>query len=152
MFFSKFSPTGSKVKEELGLTLFEELAKLDLLYDPFPWKAGHWQQLSKSEDEALFLLAQQEIIGWAVFKLIPSDSLAHLLKFLILPDFRKKGHGQILLKNALSELQSLNYLKFYLEVERNNNAISLYQKAGFRAIHEIPHFYGQGRNAIAMTR
>jgi len=152
MFFIKFSPEGEKIEELPLTTLFEGLAKLDALFDPYPWKLEHWQLLPKNENEALFLLGREKTIGWAIFKLIPSDSLAHLLKFLVLPDYRRSGFGEILLKNALAELGKHNYLKFYLEVEKGNPAIRVYQKLGFSKVHEIPNFYGQGRNAIAMTR
>lgn len=152
MFFIRFSPDGGSNKEVPSTSFFKELGKLDNTFDPYPWKIDHWQNLSESQDEALFLLGREKVMGWAIFKLVPSDSLAHLLKILILPEFRRKGLGEGLLKKALLELEKCNYLKFYLEVETGNPAILIYQRLGFSKVHEIPNFYGQGRNAIAMTR
>lgn len=152
MFFTRLTPVGEAIEETPLNSLFEDLAKWDELYDPYPWKAYQWLNLPESSDEALFLLGKEEIMGWALFKLIPSDGLAHLLKVLILPDFRRQGYGEVLLRNALLKLEKHKYLKFYLEVEKGNPAIFLYQGLGFSKVHEIPNFYGQGRNAIAMTR
>jgi ribosomal-protein-alanine N-acetyltransferase len=100
----------------------------------------------------MFLLGEDKILGWAIFKLIPADHLAHLLKILILPDYRGNKLGLTLLKNAISQLEGDKYLKFYLEVEKGNPAISIYKRLGFSIIHEIPNFYGMGRNAIVMMR
>lgn len=152
MFFTKFSPSGLKTQETPVANLFNNLANLDTLFDPYPWKLEHWLSLPDSKDEALFILQDKELLGWAIFKLIPSDSLAHLLKLLVPPEFRRKGYGESLLRKAISDLEEDNYLKFYLEVEKGNPAISIYQKAGFIKVHEIANFYGPGKNAIAMTR
>jgi ribosomal protein S18 acetylase RimI-like enzyme len=146
MFFSRFSP---KIED---LNLVNKLSELDTLFDPYPWKLDHWRAIIDSKDEAIFILQDKDLLGWAVFKLIPSDSLAHLLKLLIHPDFRRKGYGEDLLKRSISELEKDNYLKFYLEVEKGNPAIFIYQRLGFTPVHEISNFYGQGRNAIAMSR
>lgn len=152
MFFTKFSLSGLKTIETPTANLFNNLANLDTLFDPYPWKLDHWLALQESQDETLFILQDKELLGWAIFKLISSDSLAHLLKLLVPPDLRRKGYGEGLLKMAIAELEKDNYLKFYLEVEKGNPAISIYQKAGFIKVHEIANFYGQGRNAIAMSR
>jgi ribosomal protein S18 acetylase RimI-like enzyme len=152
MFFINFSPDWTKIDKVVPEALFKDLAKLDTVFDPHPWKLDHWLALADSQDEALFTLGVEKIIGWAVFKLVPADNLAHLLKILILPEYRKNGLGETLLKKSISQLKENKYLKFYLEVEKGNPAISIYKKNGFLIIHEIPNFYGQGRNAIVMMR
>ena len=86
MFFSKFSP---KIED---LNLVNKMAELDALFDPYPWKVDHWLAMVDCKDEALFIMQDKDLLGWAVFKLIPADSLAHLLKLLIHPDFRRKGY------------------------------------------------------------
>jgi ribosomal-protein-alanine N-acetyltransferase len=152
MFFTNFSLEWKKIDKPAPDGLFKELAKFDTAFDPHPWKLDHWLTLADSQDEALFVLGEEKVIGWAVFKLVPADNLAHLLKILILPDYRKNGLGESLLKKSISQLKENKSLKFYLEVEKENPAISIYKKTGFQIIHEIPNFYGQGRNAIVMMR
>jgi len=152
MFFTNFSLDWKKIDKFAPEALFKELAKLDAIFDPYPWKLEHWSALVDSKEEGLFVLGEEKVIGWAVFKLVPADGLAHLLKILILPEHRKNGLGETLLKKSISQLKDNKYLKFYLEVEKGNPAISIYKKNGFLIIHEIPNFYGQGRNAIVMMR
>ncbi len=152
MFFTNFSLEWKKIDKSAPEALFKELAKFDTTFDHHPWKLDHWLALASSKDEALFVLGEEKVFGWAVFKLVPADNLAHLLKILILPEYRKNGLGETLLKNSISQLKDNKYLKFYLEVEKGNSAISIYRKNGFQIIHEIPNFYGQGRNAIVMMR
>ncbi len=150
MFFINFNLNWDLKNKNLNPNLFEEIAKLDNSFDPHPWKLDHW--LKRPDDEAIFVLQEDRIYGWAVYKLTSEEHLAHLLKIHILKEFRGRGLGENLLRKSMAVLEGHKYLKFYLEVEKGNPAISIYSKNEFSSIHEIQNFYGQGRNAIVMMR
>jgi len=139
-------------EEKFDETLLGDITKFDLSFDPRPWSEKIWEDLPNDEWEALFVLKEGEkLLGMAVFRLSIEEQLAHLLKFLISPDRRREGLGEKLLSKAFEVLAGKNIEKIYLEVEKGNPAIFLYQKLGLKKIHEIADFYGPGRPGLVMN-
>lgn len=131
--------------------LLDEIKEIDQKFDPAPWPPLVWEELREQELDALFIFTQNEtVIGFANFKLSREESLAHLLKVLIIPSKRRKGLGLKLLKMAFETLQGQGLSKVYLEVEKGNPAFLIYEKLGLKKIHEIADFYGAGRPALVM--
>jgi ribosomal-protein-alanine N-acetyltransferase len=82
-----------------------------------------------------------------------ADSFCHLLKIVIIPDYRKRGLGKILLENSLNQLQLIGCTQFFLEVEETNTAArDLYLSFDFKIIHRKKDFYGTGRMALIMFK
>lgn len=54
----------------------------------------------------------------------------------IYPQYRSKGIGTTLLKNFLDFLRQKNYTQISLSVQKNNYAINMYKKAGFKIVSE----------------
>jgi ribosomal-protein-alanine N-acetyltransferase len=131
-----------------------ELYELDLNYFPTPWTIESWETLFLNHDRSLFLLNyNKKIMGFILFEKSVADSFAHLIKILIHPDIRSKGHSKNFLNKAIFHLESLNCSNLFLEVEESNTAAQkLYLSVGFKAIHVKKHFYGTNRSAIIMTR
>ncbi len=131
-----------------------ELFELDRNYFPTPWTIESWVTLFLNQDRSLFLLiCNNKIVGFILFEKSVADSFAHLIKILIHPDFRLKGHSKDFLNKSIFHLESLNCYNLFLEVEENNTAAQkLYLSVGFKAIHVKKHFYGTNRSAIIMTR
>jgi ribosomal-protein-alanine N-acetyltransferase len=94
-----------------------------------------------------------EIIGFALFDTNHVDSFAHLVKIVILPNYRSKGLGERLLKSCIDALiQNEQIYNLFLEVEVTNlSAIKLYKKMNFKIIHSKKDFYGAGKDAYIMT-
>jgi hypothetical protein len=61
--------------------------------------------------------------------------------------------GRRLLEAMLHDLKARGVKRCFLEVERtNDSAVRLYERNGFRAIDELPEYYGEGRAGIRMVR
>ncbi|MBM6832843.1 GNAT family N-acetyltransferase [Megamonas hypermegale] len=58
------------------------------------------------------------------------------LAMSIYPQYRSKGIGTTLLKNFLDFLRQKNYTQISLSVQKNNYAINMYKKAGFKIVSE----------------
>lgn len=80
-----------------------------------------------------------------------SGTTGRLYSIAVEPEFRGKGLGKSLLAECLDVLRRENVSACMLEVDdRNKYAIALYQKAGFKKIRLLPHYYGQGNHGWKM--
>jgi len=153
MYFFNFNLVQSSIKKiiegKVSSDVLEQLTHLDKSFDPRPWPYEVW--MKPSGHEAIFILSEGlEILGLAVFRLSFEEGLAHLLKFLIIPDRRREGLGELVLSKAMEILKGRKLDKVYLEVEKGNPAFFLYQKLGLKKIHEIVDFYGPDRPGLVM--
>ena len=128
-------------------TEIKKLISWDKSHFPTPWTDGQWLELGK-EDDYLLVVAPQ---GFALFKLFKIEGLAHLLKVVTLPESRGQGLAKSLLSESILKIKELGLERFYLEVEEGNlPAQRLYQSLGFKNLHLIKNFYGQGRHGQTM--
>jgi len=80
-----------------------------------------------------------------------SGTTGRLYSIAVDPEFRGKGLGKALLAECLDVLRRENISACMLEVDdRNKHAIALYQKAGFKKMRLLPHYYGQGNHGWKM--
>ncbi|GGJ48725.1 GNAT family N-acetyltransferase [Deinococcus roseus] len=71
-----------------------------------------------------------------------TESRAGIYAFRVHPDFRRKGLGELLMRQVLFDLQQQGYQQVWLEVNSSNPpAIALYKKLGF----EVSVNYGYYR-------
>lgn len=54
----------------------------------------------------------------------------------IYPQYRNKGIGTSLLKNFLTFLREKNYTQISLSVQKNNYAVNMYKKLGFKIVSQ----------------
>lgn len=54
----------------------------------------------------------------------------------IYPQYRNKGIGTSLLKNFLTFLRKKNYTQISLSVQKNNYAVNMYKKLGFKIVSQ----------------
>lgn len=54
----------------------------------------------------------------------------------IYPQYRNKGIGTSLLKNFLTFLRQKNYNQISLSVQKNNYAVNMYKKLGFKIVSQ----------------
>ncbi|AFZ71038.1 ribosomal-protein-alanine acetyltransferase [Caldisphaera lagunensis DSM 15908] len=83
-----------------------------------------------------------------------SHKVGHVISIAVLPEYRKKGIGTALLKEAISRMKdNYNAESVYLEVRvSNNDAISLYKKMGFEEVRIIKEYYRDGEDAYVMVK
>lgn len=58
------------------------------------------------------------------------------LAMSIYPQYRNKGIGTSLLKNFLTFLRQKNYTQISLSVQKNNYAVNMYKKLGFKIVSQ----------------
>jgi len=77
----------------------------------------------------------------------------HVVSVAVLPEHRKKGIGEALVKEAMNAMKLYNAKQCYLEVRVTNDpAVSLYKKLGFEVTRTVNGYYADGENAHVMTR
>ncbi|MGX7425761.1 ribosomal protein S18-alanine N-acetyltransferase [Aerococcus sanguinicola] len=98
----------------------------------------HAQVFAYYEEEILLALAQ--------FQFLAGE--AELLNLAVLPNFQRKGLGETLLREGISQLKVLGLERIFLEVRANNrSAQALYQKLGFDRLAVRPNYYQDGEDA-----
>lgn len=76
-----------------------------------------------------------------------------LLILAVLPEYRRHGIGETLLKRLLSGAKRRGAEKMFLEVRQSNlSAQSLYVKQGFEQVAMRKKYYPDGENALVMVK
>ncbi|MBF0206180.1 MAG: GNAT family N-acetyltransferase [Oligoflexia bacterium] len=134
-----------------GPPLFrEELYKLDQLMIDQSWSVDAWNGVWQTPNNYL-LATLSPIIGFALFLRSPTEKLGHLLKVVILPEYRSQGLAEKLLRTSFEVLGQQGLDRIYLEVACNNlAAIGLYHKLGMKQINYCKNFYGPQQDAYKM--
>ncbi len=118
-----------------------------------PWNIRSFEYELGHKDTILKVaVLNSRIIGYVCIRTILD--VTHILNLAVLPEFRRKGIGSMLLKDALKELtQSKNDINLItLEVRESNiAAINLYEKFGFKVIGKRVGYYQKPyENAVIM--
>lgn len=91
-------------------------------------------------DQAMVAERDGQIVGTAWCRIM--DDYGHIdektpsLAISLLPAYRGQGIGTELLKTFLELLRKKGYHKVSLSVQKENDAVNMYQKAGFQTIIE----------------
>jgi len=103
---------------------------LDEMYD----KVSLTQQLNSSHQ---FFIAHKggEAIGFA--SVSKEDGFFKLNKLYVLPAMQNTGAGKKLLHAVIEYVQKHGGIKLLLQVNRNNPAVSFYNKMGFVILYEF---------------
>lgn len=106
-----------------------------------PWSEKQFTDGFSSGFQHFFVCeAGGKIIGFIALSSVAGD--CEILNVAVLPDHRKSGIGQALVKAAEEFFVSRNGENIFLEVRKSNiNAISLYEKCGFEKISERKNYY-----------
>lgn len=90
--------------------------------------------------------------GFSNFKKLGFVKKGHVVSIAVLPEFRKKGIGRILVEEALKGVKQRNCDELYLEVRcSNNDAVRLYEKLGFIIKQRLKSYYRDGEDAYLMA-
>ncbi len=103
---------------------------------------GSWLTLARLDGATL---------GFALMRSIFDES--ELLLLAIDPLWRGRHIGEALLRDCIIAGRLRGIISMHLEVRSNNNAIRLYEKAGFRHVNTRPAYYrgadGQMHDALS---
>ena len=118
-----------------------------------PWDIRSFEYELDYKDTILKVaVLNNQIIGYVCVRTILD--VTHILNLAVLPEFRRRGIGSMLLRDALNELKRLkpDINLITLEVrESNTAAIKLYEKFGFKVMGKRISYYDKPHeNAIIM--
>ena len=93
-------------------------------------------------------------VGLSNFGLGGIVKKGHVVSIAVLPEHRRKGIGDAIIKKSMEKMQkTYNAKQCYLEVRITNEpAIGMYKKLGFEATRTIKGYYADGEDAYVMTK
>ncbi|XP_028808461.1 uncharacterized protein LOC114763031 [Neltuma alba] len=108
------------------------------------------QELRKKNSGLLYLDVDGEIIGYVMYSW-PSSLYASITKLAVKEQWRRQGHGEILLKAAIEKCRTRKVARILLHVDPTRTpALTLYKKRGFQVDALIEGYYSSDRNAYRM--
>ncbi len=129
----------------------DSITRLERQIFPDPWSRESFKFEITENKFSMPLILENEgnIIGYAIVWKIYEEF--HIANIAIRPEEQGKKYGYFLLKSILELVDDCRYA--ILEVrEKNERAIRLYQKYGFRTIMKRPRYYRNGETALVMQK
>ena len=119
---------------------------------PCPWSEGtFYMELENDVSKFKVLDLGDEVIGYYDLWICADE--AHLLNVAVAPPNRRRGYGEMMLEDAMSEARRAKCARIVLEVRIGNvAAIGLYEKFGFKKVAQRPRYYADGENADIMVK
>ncbi len=115
----------------------EEIKKIDEI----SLKADHsLNYFKRNLNNTIVAIEEKKIIGYFMFK----NQIA--MNLVVHPDYRDKGIGKILVKEAMKKSKKL----ISRTREDNTNALEFLKHLGFKYKRKIERYYKNGDNAIEM--
>jgi ribosomal-protein-alanine N-acetyltransferase len=120
---------------------------------PTPWPPYAFREEIESNRMARYLVvrAGDRVIAYAGIWLMVDE--AHVTTFAVLPAYRRRGIGGLLLSDLMRLSADLGAVVCTLEVRLSNAAArKLYQEFGFKPVSVRPRYYSDnGEDALIMT-
>lgn len=122
---------------------------------PAPWSPGLFLHELRIPFSRLTLARLDDgagrVVGYVCRWLIGDE--VHILNLAVDPDHRRRGIGRALLAHVLDEAAAAGARVATLEVRRGNEAAaSLYRRHGFTETGVRRNYYGEGADAVVMSR
>ena len=120
---------------------------------PTPWPPYAFRQELETNRLARYIVvrASDRVIAYAGIWLMVDE--AHVTTFAVLPAYRRRGIGGLLLAQLMELCADLGAVVCTLEVRLSNGAARrLYQEFGFKPVGVRPRYYtDNGEDALIMT-
>ncbi len=120
-----------------------EVMDIERVCSANPWSRSSFAYEVGSKDSVFKVsLCGEQVIGFVCLRTMLD--ITHVLNIAVLPAFRRRGIGSVLLREAVRELRLLkpDMVSCTLEVrESNSAAISLYERSGFKRTGKRVHYY-----------
>ena len=117
-----------------------------------PWTSGDIETLITDwNKKCLIADLAGEVVGYVGAETVLDE--CNIGNIVVDKDKRGRGYATILMDILLNNLKNRGIRKVFLEVETDNvPAIALYEKCGFVRYGQRRDYYGQGRDAILMSK
>ena len=129
-----------------------QIAQLEQLCFSLPWSENSIRY-ELTNPLALWLVA---VDGDVVTGYVGSQSVmgeADMMNLAVLPDYRRQGIGEMLVKRLVEELTAKAVSSLTLEVRASNTgAIELYNKLGFNQVGRRPNYYKNPKEDALILR
>ena len=127
-----------------------QVAQIEKICFPCPWSEEQFETaLTDNYTELYGLIYQDKIVSYLLCSVV--IDYAEILNIATLPEYRKKGFAEELLKYWLN-FEHIKNIKIILEVRAKNfPAQNLYKKFGFQQIHIRKNYY-KDDDALVMER
>lgn len=130
-----------------------QVAQLDTLCFAVPWsKKSFENEMTNNLACYHVLLAGEKVIGYGGYWHVLNE--AHVTNIAVLPAYRRKGCGSMLLAHMILDAQKNGVDTMTLEVRISNYAArTLYERYGFCQTGLRPGYYSDNReDALIMTK
>ncbi len=117
----------------------EKIMQIERCAHSHPWRRSSFEDCLKGRQKCWLAEYKNSLVGYVVVTHAGGD--AELLNLAVLPEFQRKGIGQLLLTHAMQLVQGKADMLF-LEVRvSNRKAIALYSREGFFEIGNRKNYY-----------
>ena len=109
----------------------DQISKIEKETNRYPWSSNNFKSSLNAGNSSIVLKDKRDIIGYAFFSVIGTDS--HLLNITVSKNYQGRGYGKKILEQVLFQSKVLGATIVFLEVRvSNKKAIDFYRKYGFR--------------------
>ena len=109
----------------------DQITRIENETNEYPWSLNNFESSLDAGNSSIVLKDRKNIIGYAFFSVIGTDS--HLLNITVSKDYQGRGYGKKILEKVLFQSKVLGATIIYLEVRVSNyRAIDFYEKFGFK--------------------
>ena len=119
---------------------------------PHPWTRGIFADCIRAGYDCFALQGGSRLIAYSIQSHAAGEN--HLLNLCVVPDWQKKGYGNLMLNHAIRQARLRQCSCMFLEVMPSNpSGIRLYEQKGFFIVGKRPDYYrdADGReDAIVM--
>lgn len=121
----------------------EEIAELEKMCFSEPWSENSLREELANETARFFVLRDSEkLLGYIGANNICNE--VYITNVAVNEKYRGKGYGKALVNHLIKQSELEKAFFITLEVRKSNeNAISLYEKCGFKKIGERKNFYSK---------
>ena len=129
-----------------------KLIELEKLCFSDPWTANLFEDEMDNPLVTYHLYFHgDKLIGYIGFLVVVDE--CQINNVAVHPDYRRKGMGKEMVGNVIRQTEEEGIKFWLLEVRANNEAaIMLYEGFGFVNVGLRRNYYGEGEDAILMTR
>ena len=118
----------------------DEIVKIENKSHLTPWTKKNFTDADNANNLFKVLKSESNIIGYYIALFAAEE--CQLLNITVRLELKKKGFGQLMLKNLVEECRKKNIINIFLEVRlSNSSAIRLYEKNGFNEIGIRRNYY-----------
>lgn len=140
-----------------------EVIRVNRICLPENYSRGTFLGLRNEFPDLLFLsfdTVENSVVGYIIEKLDEGTAFfgdgevvrGHIFSLAVLPAYRRRGIGSILLALSFRAARQKGCTEFFLEVRKSNKpAISLYKAFGMEIIGQVPRYYADGETANIMA-